>query len=291
MKTSIFRIASLLAVTMALTGCWGTRFVSADADLEEIYVGKTYYEIVEDFGRPDASVSDGMDGTKIAYNAVSLIDTRAAGLYRQYTVRNRATKITGMPVGGITFSFGADMKCYAVDSDFQRNQVKEAKAEKPVKKGDVRQPDPIKPKVPRTIDFPYVKSCSPYAEGAVTIQKIEVEKEYLKIFFQYRVRTPDRRPITNDGIFIMPEVYVEDCATDKQYKLLSNEGITLYPEITTFAHNQGGYDVLLYSLTFEPVAVSTEYINIIEPGHSAYNFFGVDVRTPITTKDELKRIN
>lgn len=273
---------------LLLAGCWGGRYVSADRDLEEIYVGKSYYEVVDDFGYPDASIQDGMEGSKIAYNSVSLNGTRAAGLYRQFNMRNRATKQDGAPVGGLTFSFDSDMKCYAVSSDFQHERVKQPKAAPEPKPGDPRRPDKVKPKIPRVLDYPYVESWSPFAD-VVTIEKINVERAKFIVHFMYKTRTPDRRPVPDHGLFVNGDVYVEDCASGTRYALVKAEGISLYPEETHFAHNQGGYDVLVYSLTFEPIGDAVEYINIIEPGHSGYNFYGVDVRTPITTKDELKQ--
>ncbi|MBO7102015.1 MAG: hypothetical protein J6V98_08365 [Bacteroidales bacterium] len=281
-RNVILTLAALL-----LAGCWGSRFVSADTDLENIYVGKTYYEVVDEFGRPDATIDDGRDGTKIAYNAVSLNGTRAASLYQLYTVRNKATRVTGAPVGGITFSFDADMKCYAVDSDFQRERVKEEKRVEKGKPQDMRRPNKVKPKIPRTIEFPYIEDRSPNAD-VVSIEKVEVDKFKLKVYLQYRDRTPARRPVNDYGISVMPEVYVEDVATGNRYALQKAEGITLYPDHTHFAHNAGGYDVLLYSLTFDPVPEDTEFINIIEPGHSGYNFYRVDIRTPMSSKEELK---
>jgi hypothetical protein len=277
----------LILAAVLLTGCFGGRYISADGDLEALYVGKTYYEIVDEFGRPDATFDDGREGTKIAYNAVSLNGTRAASFYRQYNMRNKATRVTGAPVGGITFSFDADMKCYAVDSDFQRERVKEEKQVKSGKPQDLRRPNKVKPKIPRTIEFPYVEDRSPNA-GVVSIEKVEVDKFKLKVYLQYRDRTPARRPVNDYGISVMPEIYVEDVATGKRYQLQKAEGITLYPDYTHFAHNAGGYDVLVYSLTFAPVSEDTEFINIIEPGHSGYNFYGVDIRTPMSSKEELK---
>ena len=53
----------LLCCALLLAGCWGSRYVSADPDLEDIYVGHTYYEVVEDFGRPDATMKDNFEGT------------------------------------------------------------------------------------------------------------------------------------------------------------------------------------------------------------------------------------
>ena len=277
----------MAAATLLIAGCWGSRYMSADTDLEEIYVGQSYYDVVNEFGHPDATISDGRGGTKVAYNSVNLNGTRAAELYSRFNMRNRATKVTGAPSGGITFSFDDEMKCYAVDSDFQHERTKEAKPEKPAKPGDPRKPNPIKPKIPRTVEYPYFEECSPYAE-LVSIEKVDVNRDCLIIYFQYRERTPEHRPLNDVGIYVTPEVYVEDRATGKRYNFRSADGIAVYPERSQFAHNRGGFDVLIYSLTFEPVSTNTEYINIVEPGHSGFNFYGVDIRTTMTTKEELR---
>ena len=290
MKSIIYKPGIVVAAAVALlaTACSGGRFVSADRDLEEVYVGKSYYDIVADFGRPDATMQDGMEGSKIAYNSVTLSGTKAAGLYRQYTMRNRATKIEGTPHGGITFSFDASMKCYAVDSDFERERTKEATAVKEVAQTDVRMPDKVKPRIPRSIEYPYLDRKSPFAE-TVSIEQVDVERTKTTVYCMYRNRTPEKRPIVDDGLFIMPEVYMVDCATGKRYSMTGHEGIALYPERTRFANNQGGYDVLHYSLTFEALPENVEYIDIVEPGHSGYNFFRVDIRTPTSTKEELNK--
>lgn len=273
----------LLCCALLLAGCWGSRYVSADPDLEDIYVGHTYYEVVEDFGRPDATMKDNFEGTKAAYNSVTLSGTQAAGLYSDYKMRNRATRVTGAPYGGITFSFDADMVCYAVNSDFQHERVKAPKTAKPGKPLDPRKPGKVKPKIPRVLDFPYYASCSPFAE-VVSIESVTVDRLATTIHFQYKDRTPDRRPVTDVGLYIMPEVYIEDAATGVRYKLLEMKGITPYPERTQFAHNRGGYDILVYTLVFEPVDEGTEFINVVEPGHSGFNFYGVDIRTPMDEK-------
>lgn len=290
MKSIIYKPGIVVAAAVALlaTACSGGRFVSADRDLEEVYVGMSYYDIVADFGRPDATMQDGMEGSKIAYNSETLSGTKAAGLYRQYTIRNRATKIEGTPHGGITFSFDASMKCYAVDSDFERERTKEAPAVKEVAQTDVRMPDKVKPRIPRSIEYPYLDRKSPFAE-TVSIEQVDVERTKTTVYFMYRNRTPEKRPIVDDGLFIMPEVYMVDCATGKRYSMTGHEGIALYPERTRFANNQGGYDVLHYSLTFEALPENVEYIDIVEPGHSGYNFFRVDIRTPMSTKEELNK--
>lgn len=268
---------------LLLAGCTAGRFVSADQDLEQLFSGKSYYEIVDDFGRPDATMDDGMGGTKIAYNAVSLNGTRAADLYRKYTMRNRATGVTGAPVGGITFAFDEEMKCYAVNSDFQHERVKGPKPQKAAEPQDPNVPNKVMPKIPRALDFPHVEWRSPNAD-VVSVERVEVDSTFLKVYFRYCVRTPERRPMPDYGVNVMEEVYIEDVATWKRSKLQKAEGISFYPEPTQFAHNVGGYDILVYSLTFDPVAEETEYINIIEPGHSGYNFYKVDIRTPMSSK-------
>lgn len=91
MNRTSLSTALLSLATLLLVGCQGSRFVSADADLESIYMGKSYYDIVDEFGRPDVSTQDEEGGTRIVYNAVSLNGTSAARLYRQYNFRNRST--------------------------------------------------------------------------------------------------------------------------------------------------------------------------------------------------------
>ena len=274
---------ALLPAAFLMTGCWGSRFVSADADLESLYVGKSYYEVLDDFGRPNATVDDGMQGTRAVYKDVSLAGTRAASFYRQYEMRNRVTREVGEPVGNITFLFNSKMRCYAVDSDFQHRRVKEKKAAPSPR-------DPNRwawenPKVPRTIDFPTVERMAITSED-VSIERIEVNKDNVKVYLRYHGRTPKHRPVNDYGICIMPEIFIEDDATGRRSALLEVEGISRCPERTEFAHNVGGYDVLNYTLTFEPVERATVKINLIEPGHSGNSFYGIDIRTRLEPRLE-----
>ena len=263
---------------LLLSGCWGGRYVSADPDFESIYRGKSYYEVVDDFGRPDAVADDGMEGTVAVYNAVSLNATRAASLYTQYEMRNRTTKETGQPVGDIAFSFDSKMRCYAVDSDFQHRRVREPKPLKPEASRDPGRPVWETPRVPRTIDFPTVERCSPAAE-VVRIESVEITSDHLKIYFHYQARTPKKRPVNDCGINVNRAVYIEDADTRERYAMQQVDGIAFYPDSTQFAHNNGGFDVFNYSITFEPMARETTRINIVEPGPYGFNFYGVDVKT------------
>ena len=281
MKRFFYLMLPLTAMLFA--GCWGSRYVSADSDLEELYVGKTYYEVLDDFGRPDATVDDGNQGTRAIYRNVSLLGTRASSLYRKYEMRNKNTRQSGEPTGDVAFLFNAKMRCYAVNSNLQHLRVKEKK-EQPAPR------DPNRwawenPKVPRMIDFPEVERCSPNSE-VVSIERIEVNKENVKVHFRYHARTPKKRPVPDYGICIMPEIYIEDETTGRRSALLDAEGITVYPERTFFAHNVGGYDMLNYTLTFEPVERQTVKINIVEPGHSGFCFYGIDIRTRLQPRLE-----
>lgn len=272
---------ALLPAALLLTGCFGSRYVSADKALEAIYVGKSYYEVMEDFGRPVATVDDGMQGTRAIYRDVSLNGTRAASLYRQYNMRNKSTHESGEPTGNVAFLFNAKMRCYAVNSNLQHQRVK-------VKKEEPAPRDPNRwawqnPKVPRTIDFPTTEGCSIPAE-VVSVERIEINKEYTKVYLRYRSRTPDRRPVPDNGVWLMPEVYIEDATSGVRAELLQAEGITLFPEATFFAHNQGGFDVLNYTLTFGPMPRNTVKINLIEPGHTGRSIYGIDVATRIQTR-------
>ena len=283
MKTNYTRMLLLVGSFFLLVGCGSSRYVSADADLEKIYLGKSYYDVVKDFGYPDASARDNEGGTRIAYSSVSLEGTSAAVLLSRHTVRNAQTHEVGCPQGGIIFSFNPSMKCYAVNSTFERVSDKAEAAE--------RIPEPtyvVKPRVPRSFDFPFVKSRSPYAR-VVNIEKIEIERDKTVVYFSYCDRTPAHRPLYDKGLSINKDVYVSDNATGKRYKLLSTDGITLYPEYTPFAHNRGGYDMLVYSLTFEALPPDIENIDIVEPGAEGFNFYGIDVRSPMSFK-EMKKL-
>lgn len=283
MKLIKTKLWLLVPAALLMSGCWLSRFVSADDELESLYVGKTYYEVIDDFGRPDATIDDGMQGTRAIYRNASLNGTRAAGLYREFNMRNRATRQYGEPEGNIEFVFNAKMRCYAVNSNLQHERVK-------VKKEKEAPRDPNRwawqnPKVPRVIDFPTVERISPTAEN-VSIERIEVNADNVKVHLRYHGRTPKNRPVNDYGICVMPETYIENADTRRRSALIDVEGISLYPERTFFAHNNGGYDMLNYTLTFEPVERSTVKINIVEPGHSGFNFYGVDISTRIVSRLE-----
>ncbi|MBR1783863.1 MAG: hypothetical protein IJ760_00280 [Bacteroidales bacterium] len=276
-------VYALAAATLLATGCIGGRYVSADSDLEAIYRGRSYYEVVDDFGRPDATVDDGMQGTVAIYSGVSLNGTRAAGLYSQYIVRNRTTHEEGEPVGDVAFSFNSKMRCYAVDSDFQHRRVRAPKEAKPEPSRDPDRPVWETPRVPRSLEFPTVERRSPAAE-VVRIERVDVKEDGVKVYFHYQARTPKHRPLNDCGINLNHDVYMEDADTRVRYAMREVDGIAFYPDSTQFAHNVGGYDVFNYSITFEPMSRETVRINIIEPGHSGFNFYGVDVKTRINPR-------
>lgn len=285
MKHTAKILFPLLIVALLFVSCRGSRYVSADSDLEAIYKGKPYYDVVAEFGRPDATSVDGRGGTRAVYGAVTLNRTSAARLYRQHTIRNRKTKEEGQPSGAITFLFDASMRCRAIESDFQRIDKHEAspEVEKPENPWAHSQ---VKPQVPRILDFPRVERRSPFAE-LVSIERIEVLHNETRVYFSYCDRTPNQRPMHDKGLTIHEDVFIRDCATGKRSKLIKPEGITLYPEYTPFAHNRGGYDMLVYTLVFEALPVNTKSIDIVEPGAEGFSFYNIDVRSSGTFRQEL----
>ena len=274
---------SMAFITISFCGCWGNRYISADPDLEAVFMGKSYYQIVDEFGQPDATTHDDWGGTKAVYNCTSLNGTSAAGLYRKYDMRNRTTELKGTPASHVTFSFNINNKCYAVESDLERKKVREVKP-KPEEPRDPKLPVKVKPRVPRVLDFPFFKSRSPFAEQ-VSIERIEVDRTQTTVYFSYCNRTPKHRPLYDKGLSINKDVFLRDCATGHRAKLIKTDGITLYPEYTPFAHYRGGYDMLVYSLTFESLPLETETIDIIEPGPEGFNFYNIDVRTPMNFRE------
>lgn len=267
----------LVAACSLMAACGGSRYMSADPELESIYLGKTYYDVVAEFGRPDFTDNDGRNGSKAVYNAVTLNRTSAAKLYRQHTIRNRRTKEQGQPAAGIIFLFDANMRCYALESDFQRVRTPEEKplVDKPDSPWEYSQ---IKPQVPRTLEFPKVERRNPFAEY-VSIERIEVLRDETRVYFSFVDRTPNRRPTHDKGLTIHGDVFIRDCATGERMKLIKPEGITLYPEYTPFAHNRGGYDMLVYTLVFESLPKEAQFIDIIEPGAEGFSFYTIDVRS------------
>ncbi len=280
---ALLSFAALLAVA-----CGSARYVSADPDLESIYVGKSYYDIVNEFGRPASTSFDDRNGTLAVYGTVPLNGTRAERLVRQYTLRNRATK-EETTEGRITFSFDDRMRCYAVESDLLREKSRGSEASQTVHLGtNPNLSTKAKPQVPRTIDLPSVKGRSPFAQ-VVSVERVEVLEDQTKITFSYCDRTPKHRPLHDKGLTIHKDVFIRDCATNQHIKLIKPEGITLYPDYTPFAHYRGGYDMLVYTLVFEAIPPEAEFIDVVEPGAEGFNFYTIDVRTPLTFRQSLQQ--
>ena len=111
-----------------------------------------------------------------------------------------------------------------------------------------RIPEPtyvVKPKVPRSFDFPFVKSRSPYAR-VVNVEKIEIEHDKTVVYFSYCDRTPAHRPLYDKGLSINKDIYICNLA-------------------------------------------DVETIDIVEPGAEGFNFYGIDVRSPLSFK-EMKKL-
>ena len=63
-------VLGLLALT-ALSSCSSTRYVPAQADYQTAWRGSTYSQIVQTFGAPDRTMSDGADGQILIYEKMT----------------------------------------------------------------------------------------------------------------------------------------------------------------------------------------------------------------------------
>lgn len=280
------QIPVLLTLALLL-GCSGTRYISADADLEAIYLGKSYYDIVAEFGRPTSTQLDARGRTQATYASATLAGTRAERLAKQYNLRNRVTKEDNVTEGRIVFLFDDKMKCREVESDLLRQQDSRQNSQEIPLAQNPNRPTSVKPIVPRTLDLPHVDRRSPFAQ-VVSVERVEVLEDQTKVYFSYCDRTPKHRPLHDKGICIHGDVFIRDCNTGQHIKLIKPEGISLYPDYTPFSHYRGGYDMLVYTLIFEAIPPEADFIDIVEPGAEGFNFYGVDVRTPLTFRQSLQ---
>jgi len=128
MKRLISRILFLLsAMTLAVCACTTTHYVPAEEDIENIWKGKTYSEIVQMNGAPDRESSDGENGLILVYeNVRTMADSYAnnfGGGYWYGPWGHNSTSISTEvrnEVDYIQFYIGADKVCYKVRSNLMK---------------------------------------------------------------------------------------------------------------------------------------------------------------------------
>lgn len=71
-NTKIFKSISLiLACSILLVSCYSTQYISMQDDYNAQYNGKTHAELIELFGPPDRTTSNGKGGEVLIYEAKS----------------------------------------------------------------------------------------------------------------------------------------------------------------------------------------------------------------------------
>lgn len=112
-----FKIIAVLMAVAALTSCSSARFVSAEEELNEQWVGASHHDIVREFGAPDRETTDGDGGVILIYEEISRSydtdeDTHFGLFDTDYTTTVRENKHF------MHFFIGRDGVCYLVKSNY-----------------------------------------------------------------------------------------------------------------------------------------------------------------------------
>lgn len=121
-----FRFAILLvASVVGACACSTTRYVSAQEDIESVWKGKTYAEIVQVNGAPDREMSDGADGVILVYENVKTFSdtygyTPGYYWYGPWSHTNTYSTEIRNEIDYIHFFVGTDKICYMVKSNLKK---------------------------------------------------------------------------------------------------------------------------------------------------------------------------
>lgn len=101
------RIISILIISFLASSCSLLRYRSLEEEYNKVWTGRSYAEIVEEFGAPDRIVPDGKDGN------IAVVDTHFGYFDPDYTTTVSSDKIYKQ------FFIGSDDICYRVKSNEQ----------------------------------------------------------------------------------------------------------------------------------------------------------------------------
>lgn len=112
------RIISLLIITLLASSCSLLRFQALEEEYNKTWTGRSYAEIVEEFGAPDRIVPDGKDGSIAVYEKFTTttqtdVNTHFGYFDPDYTTTVSSDKIYKQ------FFIGSDDICYKVKSNEQ----------------------------------------------------------------------------------------------------------------------------------------------------------------------------
>ena len=123
-----FRMSFLAAAVLVAASCASTKsftsssgrvrnkYVSAEAQYNEEWRGRSHAEIVLAFGAPDREVSDGSNGCILVYEKVTQ-DTRVSEDYVQFGSAKSYTTSTSYDKSYTHFYIGEDGLCYNVKTN------------------------------------------------------------------------------------------------------------------------------------------------------------------------------
>jgi len=127
---TIIRLVLLLAsACAAFCSCTTTLYVSAQDDIEAVWKGKSYAEIVQINGAPHRETSDGNDGVILVYEALNTYSHTYANNYPGpwyggwYGSTTYSTEVHN-EVDYIHFYIGKDKLCYGVKSNLMKENGK-----------------------------------------------------------------------------------------------------------------------------------------------------------------------
>lgn len=117
MKKLLHTLFIILATAAFLTSCRSSYDVPIQPELEELFKGKTYAEIVDALGAPERTTPDGRGGQILVFEEMTF---RTEGSMNMWT-RNYES-ITESSKGYVQLYMNADDICYAVKSNKTREE-------------------------------------------------------------------------------------------------------------------------------------------------------------------------
>lgn len=115
----IFFISILLTLVAFVSSCRSSYIVSIQPELEQVFIGKTYADIVDVIGVPDRIMPDGKDGQVLVYEEMSFFTD---GHYNRWS--NNYESITQASKGFIHLYMNPSDVCYNVRTNREREESK-----------------------------------------------------------------------------------------------------------------------------------------------------------------------
>ena len=112
-----FRVLIFLSLISIAQSCTTTHLLSLNPELDDLFVGQTYAQIVEEMGAPDRTTPDGKGGTILIYD-----------IYKQYVTRGNITPFSQVNAKTVEknaychFYVNSDNNCYLTNTNLTKEQ-------------------------------------------------------------------------------------------------------------------------------------------------------------------------